>query len=557
MSRIWRSGRLRLVATLAILGAVAVPAAASARPFRAHVPWSVLLCKFSDQSAEQQPPSFFASFLTEAGRGQSGLADYWHDISAGGVDLQGSVVRGWYTMGTSLAQSAGQSRGQRIDSCIQAARDGGYNVPSGHRVVAIINGQIDSGSAGGRVLLDPLAWNVSFAAHEMGHGIDLNHSFSDDPFYKNVSWAQIGEYDDPWDLMSAMNVFGHSVPTFDQGPPGLNAEHLDRMGWMRRSEILTFGANGARRGTVTLTNLYQPGMGGVRSVRVPFDPSDPFRYYTVELRLKSGWDAGIPASTVLIHEVKRNGSGAPTTYLLRQRSADDHAPPRGLSNDGRDPVQQVVDRAHGVTIRVESIDAATATARVSITSAIADRCLRGFVWREVRRSDHVCVTPAVRSRVRADNAAGPSRRQPGGGASGPNTCRRGFVWREAVRGDLVCVVPAQRAQARADNARAHSRRNPARAVYGPNTCKPGYVWREGDQRDWVCVRPSVRDEVRSDNAAAPSRRQPGGGPSGPNTCRSGYVWREAFPGDFVCVVPSRRSQARADNAAASSRLAVP
>ena len=60
-------------------------------------------------------------------------------------------------------------------------------MPAGNRTIAITNDWVDSGSASGAVLLDPGAWNVAFAAHEMGHGTDLNHSFSDDPTYRNAS----------------------------------------------------------------------------------------------------------------------------------------------------------------------------------------------------------------------------------------------------------------------------------------------------------------------------------------------------------------------------------
>ena len=538
----------RVIAGLAVAAVVAagLPAFASGRPHRGHMPWSVLLCKFSDQAAEQQQPSFFESFLTQVGAGQGGAADYWRDISDRALDLEGSVVRGWYTMGVTLAQSRapGKTRGQRIDDCVAAARAVGYTVPAGHRVIAIINGQVDSGGSGGRVLLDPLAWNVAFAVHEMAHGMDGRHSFSDDPNYRNVSWAQIGEYDDPWDLMSAMNVFQRTLTRFSPGPPGLNAEHRDRMGWLRRTQIFTMGADGVRTRTIRLRNLYAAGKTGIRIVRVPFDPADRFHYYTVELRMKSGWDDAIPANIVLIHEVKRN-SDVPTTYLLRERTP------------ARDPIQQLSDGANDVSIRVNSINSITGTASVTITSGVVDRCLSGYVWREARPSDHVCVPPGTRRQAREDNAAADSRRQPGGGASGPDTCRQGFVWREAFAGDHVCVTPATRTQAREDNARASRRRNPARQVFGPNTCKSGFVWREIDTRDWVCVRPAVRAQVRFDQAAAGSRRQPGGGAYGPNTCRSGFVWRDAFPGDQICVLPATRRQAREDNAAAHSRLLVP
>jgi hypothetical protein len=87
-----------------------------------------------------------------------------------------------------------------------------------------------------------------------------------------------------------------------------------------------------------------------------------------------------------------------------------------------------------------------------------DTCLWGFVWRDGRPGDHVCVTPATRSQTAADNAAGPSRVQPGGGPWGPDSCQGGFVWRSAWSGDHVCVVPATRTQAANDNAAGPSRR---------------------------------------------------------------------------------------------------
>lgn len=83
-------------------------------------------------------------------------------------------------------------------------------------------------------------------------------------------------------------------------------------------------------------------------------------------------------------------------------------------------------------------------------------CIPGYVWREARPSDQVCVTPAVRDQARRDNAAAASRRNPNG-AYGPLTCISGYVWRDAWDGDGVCVTPAVRDQAHADNAARCSR----------------------------------------------------------------------------------------------------
>lgn len=84
-------------------------------------------------------------------------------------------------------------------------------------------------------------------------------------------------------------------------------------------------------------------------------------------------------------------------------------------------------------------------------------CLTGFVWREARAGDKVCVTPDVRTRTAAENQAAARTRSPNGGPYGVNTCREGYVWREAYPNDVVCVVPASRQQAANDNAQAAQR----------------------------------------------------------------------------------------------------
>ncbi|OLR94034.1 hypothetical protein [Actinokineospora bangkokensis] len=527
-----RAALIALFAALLAFGVLTPPA--QAVPVRGQTGWSVLLCKFSDRAAEPQAPAFFRNFLTQDGAGLGGVADYFADQSAGKVTLTGSVVRGWYTMAFTLAQEQGKSRGQRIQDCVDTAAANGYAVPSGHRTVAILNDYVDSGAAGGRVLLDPGAWNVGFAAHEMLHGYGLGHSFSNDTTYQNASWSQPGEYDDPWDQMSAMNIHAFGTTNFGTSAVGLNGYFRDKLGWLPSNRVLTLGADGVGSRTVTLAPLETPGAGsGPLVVRIPFNPNDLHNYYTVEYRRKTGWSAGIPADIVLIHEV-RGG----TPYLLRATPAAGRAPVQSLS-------------ANGVTI---TLGAKTATgAAVTITSDITTRCVSGYVWREARSTDKVCVTPATRSQVAYDNSVAASRWT--NGAYGPHTCVSGYVWREAFSGDDVCVTTAQRTQASSDNAAHASRVNPARLVFGPNTCVSGYTWREADLSDYVCVTPATRSQVSADNSAAASRWT--NGAYGPHTCVSGYVWREAFPGDDVCVTTAQRSQAAADNAAAPGRVAVP
>src|SRR5215510_9889012 len=76
----------------------------------------------------------------------------------------------------------------------------------------------------------------------------------------------------------------------------------------------------------------------------------------------------------------------------------------------------------------------------------SDTCKQGFVWREARPSDHVCVTPQTRAQTAEDNRLAASRIDPNNRAYGPNTCKQGFVWRDAFPGDVVCVTGQTRTQ---------------------------------------------------------------------------------------------------------------
>jgi hypothetical protein len=544
-----------LIASLAIASTIIVSAAISpeARPLRGSAKWAILLCTYmgAPPIPTGRDVNYFRQMVIDSGTG--GLADYWGAISQNGLNVNGSVVKGWYTVPMTAAQAQAKSggpnprRGELVTDCINAARTAPvdpFTVPAGMSVAVIHFPDVDFYGGGGRAFVT-INVDVGGLGHEMGHGLGYNHSFSDDPTYRNVDWAAIGEYDDPWDVMSYANVFAAPTPQFGNRGPGVNAYHMDRMGWLARDRIKTFGADDIRTQTVTLAALPSASAAGFYLVRVPVDPGDPFHYLTIEYRRKQGMDAGIPSDTVLIHEINPISSGDYRSFLMRERTP------------ARSPVQSVSLPGVSITVLPRPPGFSPDQALVSITSDIADRCIVGFVWREAFPGDTVCETAAVRTATGNDNAQAAARRQPGGGPFGPDTCRSGFVWREANASDHVCVTTSVRTQTASENASANARRNPARNVFGPNTCASGFVWREADIRDFVCVTPAVRTQTRTDNGLATARRQPGGGAFGPNTCRPGFVWREAFPGDVVCVTGATRTQARNDNDAASSRLMRP
>lgn len=191
------------------------------------------MCKFSDVAAEPTDTAFLERLFTESGDGQGGMFDYWRDNSGAAVSLAGSEVHGWFDLPLSLATAQGWTwPGVRTDlmRVCMAAADAEVDFRPFHGIVACINAVIDSGSAGrqelpadgasktfGLVTLDPAAWFPTFAAHEMGHGFGLPHSFSADP-------ARV-EYGDGWDIMSAM-TFGGSWPLYSDPVLGISGPNL-------------------------------------------------------------------------------------------------------------------------------------------------------------------------------------------------------------------------------------------------------------------------------------------------------------------------------------------
>jgi hypothetical protein len=265
----------------------------SARPFRGTTPIYVVLCQTSDSGAAPRAIDHYRNLLLAPGTG--GLADWWHDLSYANFDNARSEIHGWYRMGQTTAQYAALGRWDKVNACLDAARtaaSGAFTVPVGAIRYVVTAPSVDLFGWNGGAFL-PFDFDVGAVAHEGGHGIGLDHTFSNDPNYRNADWAAIGEYDDPWDAMSRANSFRATTP-FGDAPTGLVAPHLDRLGWLPRPRVIVHGASGAAETVYTLAAINHPETPGALLIRVPYDPGDLFRYYTIEFRRKDGWSAGIP-----------------------------------------------------------------------------------------------------------------------------------------------------------------------------------------------------------------------------------------------------------------------
>lgn len=362
-------GRLRRFTAAAVVGGVVAPllgiggAPAAGAAVLGNSPFSVIMCKYKDVTAEPKSPTYYREQFTTAGDATStrDVPHYWSEVSYGKVNMTGTVVKGWYTLPTTKAATLATGRSGVITACVNAAKNAKvnpYKVPSNHRVIAVMNDSGDSGSAGGRVLTH-VKRSMTFNLHEMGHSFGLGHSWSTDWAYQNADWSKPGEYDDTSDLMSALNVRTITTP-YGAGGPGLNAFHLGRLGWLPANRVSTVvGADTPT--SVSLTALNRPRNAGLMELRVPVDTKDPKQgYYSVELRHSSGWDGGL--TTGVQFRIVRDGK----SYLVRDTSYSNRRPMAHVDNGN-------------LRIWVDKVDTAAGTAKVSVQrrSVFPLRCSPG------------------------------------------------------------------------------------------------------------------------------------------------------------------------------------
>lgn len=327
-------------------------------------PWAIILCRFSDLPNVPQPPEYYRDLYTRNGTG--GVADYWREVTFGGLDLTGSQVFGWLDMNHASSEVSqlvfpGQ-RGTLVQWGRDAATAAGIDLGPFRSVLVVHNYGVDHGAAGNGIVIvhsDPALCEFGFICHEMGHGFGLPHSFSAGPDT---------EYGDGWDVMSfATTTFQFPISfrgSSGAATVGLNARNLLTLGVLEPSRCWSpTGPNFSA--SVVMDPLNQPPVGNHGSLIATIPPSatSPARpdgsTWTVEFRHKATWDQAIPEDAVTIHQVRTNTWSYLQPTMWSRFTAG----------------QQFVTPAPEVYVKVVDISTAPATAELRIWD-LPEGCLR-------------------------------------------------------------------------------------------------------------------------------------------------------------------------------------
>lgn len=252
-------------------------------------PWAVILCKFTDGTDVPFPKQYYDDLFPAQGTSSWNMTRYFGDWSHGKIDVSGSKVFGWFQLSKSVNDYnslGGAARPALMQWARNAAIASGIDLAPFYGVIVCTNRWKDIGSTPGGVIAQGLTPYPQLLAHEMGHAYGLMHSRLD---------GSDDDYQDPWDIMSAANVYSAPDPHFSVIGPGLSVSNMRSRGWLDESRV--WKSDPSSQGfdeTLVLRPLVRRDLPGFLAAELPDG-------HFVEFRVRKGWDGGIPRPAVLVH----------------------------------------------------------------------------------------------------------------------------------------------------------------------------------------------------------------------------------------------------------------
>lgn len=269
-------------------------------------PFVSILCRFADLT--DRTPNDVDFFKRLLGNDYPGQDHFWREVSYGAVTVPGQTVVGWYDLPKNKADYINSDGDWDLDATAQdcaALADPEVDFSQFQYMNFVVNDDVDCCAYGGTGVVNVegqtevffgMTWmplwshgNAVFG-HEMGHAMNLPHSSG--PYQET--------YDSNWDVMSSGGVCASSHPEFGCVSVHTVGMHKASLGWIPTERMVTVSSGSS---TVTLDRLAQPtGTTNPLLVRLPIQGSTT-DYYTVEARVRAGYDAEVPGDAVVIHRV--------------------------------------------------------------------------------------------------------------------------------------------------------------------------------------------------------------------------------------------------------------
>ena len=210
------------------------------------------------------------------------------------------------------------------------------------------------------LVVGPEDYNLTGLTHETGHGFGYGHS-------RKLSTSTT-DYNDCYDIMSAYATcsfsgdFGESQlgSVNAAAGPGITGILLDLQAWMPAPRVFTLDNTACNQATLDLAGLNYSAVAGFLVAKIPAALTIPTpgggtttsQHYWLEYRDRSGWDAGLPASAVVLH--LRGADGV--AYWVDGAAGD------GDLRAG----EEYVDAGQNTYVAVNSINTVTHQARVTL-----------------------------------------------------------------------------------------------------------------------------------------------------------------------------------------------